>query len=142
MRPPAVLLVEVDPQAASAIELYLHARGHRVTYVPTAAAAIREAVVTPPAIVIVGGYDGLVDAAQVAQRLRTLIAPQDVAIIALSSEMGAAEGADVTLPKPCHPRAVLDGIRTAVRMRNARLARREATVRARELRASDSTTSK
>jgi DNA-binding response OmpR family regulator len=114
----SLLLVEMDPQVADALELFLRGRSYRVTAAATPAEAMRWAAGNEPIdVVIIGSIPDTTDAEAVATRLRTILAPRAVAVIAMAATMDDLPGVDLVIPRDAHPRAILDALRTVSRKR-------------------------
>jgi DNA-binding response OmpR family regulator len=114
-----VVIVEMEPQIADAYELFLAARGFRVTSASSMGTALRAVGNHPPDVVVVGNLPDHTDAASLAERVRAMVAPKSVGIIVLAASMDEIPTADLVVPRGAHPRAVMDAIRTVLRRRPA-----------------------
>ncbi len=117
MAAPTLLLVEMDPQSADALELFLRGRSYRVRVAATPAEAMRRAATDPFDLVVIGNIPDTTDTATVAQRLRALLAPATSGILALASTIDDIPAVDLVVPRNAHPRAILDALRTLARRR-------------------------
>jgi DNA-binding response OmpR family regulator len=109
--------VELEPQVAGAYELFLEARGYRVTSVSSLAAALRVTSGRAPEAVVIGTLPDTVDVGTVADRIRTVAAPHPLTVVVLSPNLDEVPSADIVIPRGAHPRALLDALRTALRRR-------------------------
>jgi DNA-binding response OmpR family regulator len=118
MRSRSLLLLELDPQVAGALELFLRGRGYKVHAAATAAEATRIALAERDIdTVLVGDIPDSMDLAGVAQQLRGIFDGRPVGIVALTSTIDDVAGVDLVVPRTAHPRAILDALRTLARRR-------------------------
>jgi DNA-binding response OmpR family regulator len=112
-----VLILEMDPQIAGSYELFLAARGFTVTSASSMAAALRALAASPAEVAVIGNLPDTIDAGTVAQRMRAMVAPRTMSVVAMSANMDAIEAVDLVIPLGAHPRALLDALRTSARRR-------------------------
>ena len=113
----SLLVLELDPQVGGALDLFLRGRGHRVRAAATLAEAIRALAAEAADVVLIGDIPDSTDTASVAQRLRAIAGARPCGIVALASTMDDIAGVDCVLPRGCHPRAILDALRTLAKKR-------------------------
>lgn len=114
---PSVLLLELDPQVACRLDLFLQGRGFRVAVAASVADALRRSLHTAPAAVVIGHHDELIEAEAAAARLRA-VAGYDLPVVILAD--GDPErffGVDAVLDRAAHPQAIVDALRAALRRR-------------------------
>jgi DNA-binding response OmpR family regulator len=112
-----VLILEMDPQVAGAYELFLSARGFTVSSASTLAAAVRALSAAPAEVALIGNLPDDIDAEEAVARLRVMVAPRPLGVIAMSPSMDEIPGVDLIIPRGAHPRALVDAIRTTLRRR-------------------------
>lgn len=116
----ALLLVENDPQLAGSIDLFFSSRGFMTAVAASAGEARSLAVLDRPDVIVIGHQDGLLDARDLGPSLRALLTPREPPIVVVSPVRRHFEAVVAVLPRPCHPRAILDVIRTVLRLRGPR----------------------
>ena len=109
-----VLLVEDEPDSALSMKMLLETQDHRVRWMRDGAAALADAGVNPPDLILLDiGLPGI-DGYEVARRLKALHLDKDPLVIVTTGRGYSPDterlreiGIDLYLIKPVDPRALL-----------------------------------
>jgi CheY-like chemotaxis protein len=116
--PPIILVVEDDADVRRSLLRLLRTHGHNAVGAKDGSEALRQALVHPPAVIVLDLLLPAQNGVELARALRAHPSLHDVPVIALSASPSiAAESASVfqqVLAKPCPAKVLLTAIAAAV----------------------------